>query len=90
MTLIVHALSGDERVNAYVARRKEAERDLAIERGTQDAAAAIEPGEAESFEALISAELANVDALSRAYKDQGVNVTTLGKYVPPSEPVDEQ
>lgn len=86
MKLFVHALPNDERVKAYVGRRKEAEPELEVEQASRDGAVPVEPSQAGEFEALISAELPNATALAADYVSQGVKMTILGKKAAEPEP----
>lgn len=72
MKLIVHAIPSDERVAAYLATRADAD---VVGYVTYDGAPV------ECDEAVISAELPDVDNICAAYKAKGVRVTTLSKHV---------
>ena len=74
MKLIVHARPGDERVKAYLATRTDA---------TSCEAVKYDGTPVPCDEVVISAALANVDAICAAYKAEGIRVTTLGKPVDP-------
>ena len=85
MKLLVHTVPNDPRVKAYVDQRKAADPKLVVETGPKEVAKLDEKVIAE-VEALISGELPNINELCQQYKEQGVRVTTLGKYVaPPKE-----
>lgn len=77
MKIIVHAKTGDERVNAYLATRIGA---------TSCEAVKYDGTPIKCDEVVISAELPNVNAIADAYKAEGIKVTTLGKQAAPAKP----
>jgi hypothetical protein len=77
MKLIVHAKKSDPRVAAYLATRTDAD---VGEHVTYDGTPV------QCDEVIVSAELANVDAICAAYKAEGIKVTTLSKHVEPPTP----
>lgn len=77
MNAIIHAISGDPRVKAYLASRDDLTTDGWVTHGdwvTYDGT----PVEG-ADEVIVSAELADVDTICAAYKAAGVKVTVLGK-----------
>lgn len=77
MKLIVHAKPGDDRVKAYLATRTDA---------TSCDAVKYDGTPVPCDEVVVSAELANVNAICAAYKAEGIRVTTLSKHVEPPKP----
>ena len=73
--IVIHALSGDQRVAAYLQSC-----GLFSAEGVGECQMTAFDGEPEECdEVIISAELADVDAICAAYKAKGVKVTVLGK-----------